>query len=238
MSKVRIVDGNGYVERKDNYEIVGLDKIKDTKKGITIKDLRNPMQNMKIKNKYIRETWMVSNDTKKNKYNAALFEIVFPLVEKKIYIMVGSGTVRTFETHKDENIVSLFSTVSSGHGAGEIPIVTIALGSKHLYVQDGGITLPLSAFNRKLKYDKQSTKTYIERMEENDFSWEQLQDLELALETSGSNKNAKKMTSADYSVLEEQELKMNIQPKQNITKRARCANGTRRNKKTGECEKM
>ena len=192
---------------------------------------------MKIKNQFINETWFSSNDTKTSKYNAALFEIVFPSLAKKIYIMVGSGAIRTFETHKDEEIVSLFSTVSSGHGAGEIPIVTIALGSKQVYVQDGGITLPFSAFNRKLKYDKQSTKTYIERMEDNDFSWEQLQDLELAIETwSESNKHAKKMTSADYNVLEEQELKVNIEPKQNKTKRTRCANGTRRNNKTNKCE--
>jgi hypothetical protein len=225
------------VERKDNYEIIGVDKIKDTTKNITIKDIRNPTNSMKLKNKFISESWFVTNDSNTSKYNAALFEIIFPRLAKKIYIMVGSGTIRTFETDKNEEIVSFFSTISSNHGAGEVPMVTIALGSKHLYVQDGGITLPFSAFNRKLKYDKQSTKTYIERMEDNDFSWEQLQDLELALEIhSRSKTRAKKITSADYSVLEDRELKTNIEPKQNKTKRTRCQNGTRRNKKTTKCE--
>jgi hypothetical protein len=150
--------------------------------------------------------------------------------------MVGSGQLRTFETHGDEEIVSLFSNISSGHGAGNIPIVTIALGQTHMYIQEGGKVLPLSLFNRSLQYDKKSKDTYIDRMEADSFNWDQLQDLEGRLETWIDSKKCKVMSSGNYKALEKQELLLERPLKQTKGRKTRCANGTRRNNKTGECE--
>ena len=205
MSSIRIINGAGYGERAqspDDYEIFGLKNVNDLNKSITIKDRKKSANNIKIKNKFIKETWLKSYDGNNKKYIAALFELEFPSLEKRVYIMVGSGHLRTFETHGDEEIVDFFSNISSGHGAGNIPIVTIALGQTHMYIQEYGKVLPLSLFNRSLQYDKKSKDTYIDRMEEDNFSWDQLQDLEGRLETwIGSNKS-KNMQSADYKALD------------------------------------
>lgn len=239
MSNVRIINGYGYGERgqsPDDYEIVGLDNIRDVTKSITIKDRKNASNNIKIKNKFIKETWLKKYDVNPKKYIAALFELEFPLLGKRAYIMVGSGQLRTFETHGDEEIVSFFSNISSGHGAGNIPIVTIALGQTHMYIQDGGKVLPLSLFNRSLQYDKKSKDTYIDRMEADSFNWDQLQDLEGRLETWIDSKKCKSISCVNYKTLEKQELQNDQHVKQTKGRKTRCANGTRRNNKTGECE--
>jgi hypothetical protein len=223
MSKIRIINGHGYGERgqsPDDYEIVGLDNVNDVNKWVTIKDRKDKTNNIKIKNKFINENWLKSYDVDPKKYIAALFELEFPLLGKRVYIMVGSGCLRTFETHGDEEIVSFFSTISSGHGDGNIPIVTIALGQTHMYIQEGGKVLPLSLFNRSLQYDKKAKDTYIDRMETDSFNWSQLQDLEGRLETWIDSKKCKTMSSVNYKTLE----------------KAICANGTRRDNNTGECD--
>jgi len=205
MSKIRIINGAGYGERgqsPDDYEIVGLDNVDDVTKSVTIKDRKNKTNNIKIKNKFIKENWMKSYDGNKKKYIAALFELEFPILKKRVYIMVGSGYLRTFITQGDEEIVSFFSNISSGHGAGNIPIVTIALGHTHMYIQESGKVLPLSLFNRSLQYDKKSKDTYINRMDEDSFNWKQLQDLEDRLETWIDSKKCKTMTTEKYKTLE------------------------------------
>jgi hypothetical protein len=208
MSKIRIINGAGYGERgqsPDDYEIMGLDNIDDDNKWVTIKDRKNKINNIKIKNKFIKENWLKSYDINKKKYIAVLFELELPLLVKKVYIMVGSGHLRTFETQADDEIVGLFSNISSHHGGGNIPIVTIALGQTHMYIQEGGKVLPLSLFNRSLQYDKISKDTYIERMEDDSFSWVQLQDLEDRLETWIDSKKCKIMTTVNYKILEKEE---------------------------------
>jgi hypothetical protein len=213
MSKVRIINGNGYGDRgqsPDDYEILGLDSLDDVTKSVTIKDLKNASNNIKIKNKFIKEKWLKKYDGNPKKYISILFELEFPLLEKRIYIMAGSGHLQTFETYGDEEIVSFFSNISSSHGAGDIPIVTIALGQTHMYIQEGGKVLPLSLFNRSLQYDKKSKDTYIERMESDSFNWDQLQDLEYRLETWINSKKCKTMSSVNYKTLEKQELQNNI----------------------------
>jgi len=210
MSKIRIINGNGYGERgqyPDDYEILGLDDVHDDTKWVTIKDRKNASNNIKIKNKFIKENWLKSYEVNPKKYIAALFELEFPLLGKLVYIMVGSGHLRTFETtHGDDEIVSLFSNISSGHGSGDIPIVTIALGQTHMYIQEYGKVLPLCLFNRRLQYDKKSKDTYIDRLEADNFNWDQLQDLEGRLETWIDSKKCKTMSFMDYTTLEAQEL--------------------------------
>ena len=239
MSKIRIINGNGYGERgqyPDDYEILGLDDVHDDTKWVTIKDRKNASNNIKIKNKFIKENWLKSYEVNPKKYIAALFELEFPLLGKLVYIMVGSGHLRTFETYGDDEIVSLFSNISSGHGSGDIPIVTIALGQTHMYIQEYGKVLPLCLFNRRLQYDKKSKDTYIDRMEADNFNWDQLQDLEGRLETWIDSKKCKTMSFMDYTTLEAQELHIDRLMKQTKSRKARCANGTHRNKKTDECD--
>lgn len=239
MSSIRIINGAGYGEKgesPDDYQINGLDNVNDLTKSVTIKDRKNSANNIKIKNRFIKETWLKSYDGNKKRYIAALFELEFPSLEKRIYIMVGSGCLRIFETHGDDEMVGFFSNISSHHGGGDIPIVTIALGQRHMYIQDSGKVLPLSLFNRSLQYDKQSKDTYIDRMEADNFSWDQLQDLEGKLETLIESKKSKNMQSADYKALEALELHKDQSDKPNATRRKRCPNGTRRNSKTGDCE--
>ena len=207
MSKIRIINGAGYGERgqsPDDYEIAGLDNVNDVNKWVTIIDRKDKTNNIKIKNKFINENWLKKYDVNPKKYIAALFELEFPLLEKRVYIMVGSGHLRTFETEGGDEIVSFFSTISSGHGAGNIPIVTIALGQTHMYIQEGGNVLPLSLFNRRFQYDKESKETYIDRMEceaADSFNWSQLQDLEGRLETWIESKKCKAMVAVNSTEL-------------------------------------
>jgi hypothetical protein len=237
MKTIRIINGAGYGgegESSDDYEIKGLDEIQNASKSITIKDRKNASNN-------INEKWLKPYEGNPKKYIAALFEVAFPNIKKRIYVMVGSGSIKVFETHKDEKIASLFSNISSYHGKGDMPIVTIALGHTHMYIQAGGKVLPRSLFNNRLQSEKKSKDTYIDRMENDSFSWEQLQDLEYRLETMIQSKQSKDMSSANYKTLEGQELQTDVVAKKPAngsktqTNRKRCPNGTRRNSK-GECE--